>query len=63
MCNCMICPNCGAHEIDNCENQDKINVREWKWNIKPFKVNNDSHCLKCDCWFDINGKIVEGGKK
>ena len=50
-CGCLICPNCGAHEIVDCQNKDKIDPIEWRWNIRPYKVDEWSHCLKCDRWF------------
>jgi len=59
MCRCIICPNCDAHEIKDCENQDKIPIEEWHWQIKPFKVDDWSHCLKCDKWFNIAGEIED----
>ena len=55
-CGCMICPNCKAHEIKDCGNMKDTSL-DWEWQIRPFKVDNWSHCLKCNCWFDSNGKI------
>jgi len=48
MCRCIICPNCGAHELVDCA---EIDVDKWGYQIKAFKVDNHSHCLKCDTWF------------
>jgi len=47
-CNCLICPNCGAHEVENCQEKD---VSKWRFQIRAFKVDDKSHCLKCDTWF------------
>ena len=60
-CSCLICPNCGAHEIDHdwkpTTEKEKIMYPMGKFNIKAFKVDNESHCLKCECWFDLEGNI------
>ena len=58
-CECMICPNCGAHELQDCANKNNIPAKDWRWNIRPFKVDDWSHCLKCDKWFDINGNFED----
>ena len=50
-CHCIVCPYCGAHEIKNCEEKD---VDKWIWQIKAFKVDDSSHCLKCDKWFELD---------
>jgi len=51
-CGCLICPHCGAHELVDCHKKDEPgfwdNVR---FNIKAFRVDNQSHCLVCDSWF------------
>ena len=49
MCQCLICPNCGAHELENCSETD---IDKWRFQIKAFRVDNSSHCLKCDTWFE-----------
>lgn len=54
-CMCLICPNCGAHELQNCDEELTLNSL---WNIKAYKVDDCSHCLKCKCWFDTKGNIV-----
>lgn len=38
-CGCLMCPNCGAPEVDDCRKP----VDEWKWNIKAFRVDDWSH--------------------
>lgn len=43
----MQCPYCGALEVNNC----RLPIDEWRWQIRPFKVDNDSHCTVCDRWF------------
>lgn len=55
-CRCIICPNCGAHEIDHdwkpqTEEEKRIYIFGHRFNIRAFKVDNWSHCLKCDKWF------------
>ncbi|RKY40185.1 MAG: hypothetical protein DRP85_09070 [Candidatus Makaraimicrobium thalassicum] len=52
-CGCLVCPNCGASEVDDCRKP----VDEWKFQIKAFKVDDWSHCLVCGCWFDLEGNI------
>ena len=47
-CHCLICPYCGAHELENCQETD---VSKWRFQIKAFRVDNASHCLKCGRWF------------
>ncbi len=59
-CNCLICPKCGAHEIDHdwkptTEKEKKEYIFGKRFNIRAFKVDDSSHCLKCDCWFDLDG--------
>ncbi len=54
-CECIICPNCQAHELLNCH----IPSDEHRWQIRPFKVDNWSHCLICGCWFNLQG-VFEG---
>lgn len=66
-CTCLICPNCGAHEVDHdwkptTEEEKKTYIFGCRFNIRAFKVDDWSHCLQCDCWFDLKGNI-EGGKK
>ena len=60
-CGCLICPNCGAHEIDHdfepTTEEEKKNYPMGKWNIRAFKVDETSHCLKCNCWFDLDGSF------
>jgi hypothetical protein len=46
-CHCMVCPNCNATEVDDCRKP----VDDWKWQIKPFRVDNFSHCMICNAWF------------
>lgn len=46
-CHCMVCPHCGATEVDDCRKP----VDEWKSQIKPFRVDDQSHCMMCDRWF------------
>lgn len=48
-CRCLVCPKCGATEVDDCRKPSA----EWTWNIRPFAKDNLSHCLKCDSWFDV----------
>jgi len=55
-CGCMVCPNCGAHELQVC-NPPPENVHDWRFDIKGFKVDDWSHCLKCNCWFNPEGKV------
>ena len=66
-CSCIICPNCGAHELDHKwkpkTQEEKENYPMGKWNIRAFKVDNWSHCLECDCWFDMDGNIELPEKK
>jgi hypothetical protein len=40
----MECPTCGAQEIANPE----AAVTDWRWNIKPFRVDHWSKCLVCE---------------
>lgn len=47
-CNCLICPYCGAHELVDCTEKD---VNKWRFNIRAFRVDNYSHCIKCNRWF------------
>lgn len=49
------CPNCGATELTP-ESAGKP-VSEWQFQIKAFRVDDWSHCLKCDCWFDLAGNV------
>jgi len=53
-CGCLICPNCGQHEV-NCEEADIVKKRFY---IRAFKVDNDSHCLNCGAWFNLKGNYV-----
>ncbi len=48
-CKCMICPFCGATEVDDCRKPHD----QWVWQIRPFRVDDASHCLKCDQWFTL----------
>lgn len=50
-CICLICPKCGAHELQQCENPPE-NVHDWRFNISGYVVDRTSHCLVCDHWFD-----------
>lgn len=58
-CNGLVCPYCGAPEVVHPESAcpecggllNKGKILEGKWNIKPFKVDDYSHCLRCDKWF------------
>lgn len=57
-CGCLICPNCGAHEVDHdwkpqTEEEKKTYIFGCRFNIRAFKVDNSSHCLKCDKWFEV----------
>lgn len=61
-CGCIVCPNCGAHELLNCQFKDVLSAEKWRWQIRPFKVDNWSHCLVCGCWFNLEGK-VQGNRK
>lgn len=58
-CGCLICPKCGAHEIDHDwqpkTEEEKRMYPMGKWNIRAFKVDDSSHCLKCGCWFELDG--------
>lgn len=54
-CCCMICPNCGAHEIEDCQNNKDLTKA--KWNIGGYKVDDWSHCYKCGVWFNDAGQI------
>lgn len=46
-CACMVCPTCGATEIADCSKP----IDEWKWQIRPFRMDEMSHCLMCNNWF------------
>lgn len=50
-CNCLVCPHCGATEVDDCAKP----IESWKWFIRGYKVTDEhgdwSHCLKCGKWF------------
>jgi len=46
-CNCLVCSKCGAKEVEDCS----LPQNEWKWQIRAFKVDNYSHCMKCNNWF------------
>lgn len=59
-CICMICPNCGAHEIEDCQNIKDNDLIHAKWNISGYKVDDWSHCHKCNCWFNDAGLIQKG---
>ena len=61
-CGCIVCPNCGAHELLNCHLKAVLPVEKWRWQIRPFKVDDWSHCLVCSCWFNLEGKI-QGNRK
>jgi hypothetical protein len=50
-CECLQCPYCGATEVDDCRKPGS----EWKWQIRAFKIDNSSHCLICDNWFEVPG--------
>jgi hypothetical protein len=43
----MVCPHCGATEVVDCT----LPVKEWRFQIRAFRVDASSHCLKCDNWF------------
>ena len=53
----LICPHCGAKEVED----ETLPVKEWRFNIRAYKVCDDqgtwwSKCLKCieagkDGWF------------
>jgi len=47
------CPNCGAVEAY----EDATSPTGMRFNVRAFRVDDWSHCLKCDCWFDMNGNI------
>src|SRR5690606_20601686 len=47
------CPNCGAPEVANGD----APVAEWRFNIRAFRVDDWSECVKCGCWFDLAGNI------
>ena len=49
-CSCLICPHCGVHELVDCTEKD---VSKWRFNIKAFRIDDQSKCLKCDNWFKI----------
>jgi DNA-directed RNA polymerase subunit RPC12/RpoP len=44
------CPFCGAPEVENPEEKD---VHKWVWNIRAFRVDDSSECLRCGRWFSI----------
>lgn len=46
-CRCMVCPKCGAAEVDDCRKP----VQGWVWNIEPFAAGDMSHCKLCGEWF------------
>lgn len=55
------CPNCGAPEVDTSVTwKDREGKPYHPFLLRMFKVDNDSHCTRCGCWFDLDGKIVEG---
>jgi len=56
-CGCITCPNCGAHELLNCHLIGSIPSDNLRWQIRPFKVDNWSHCMICGCWFNSKGEI------
>ncbi len=56
----IVCPKCGATELSS-DSAGKP-ASEWKLQIKAFRVDDWSHCLMCDCWFNLAGAI-EGEKK
>ena len=61
-CVCMICPNCDAHEIEDCQNPDPDHLMGSVWQIQAYKVGDEknrswSHCVVCDCWFTDCGLI------
>lgn len=58
-CGCLICPNCGQHEV-NCKEQNQDKRRFF---IKAFKVDDSSHCLNCNSWFDSKGNFIRNSKQ
>lgn len=44
------CPDCGAYEVYK-PYSDPEDVSKWVWGIKPYRVDDASHCLNCDGWF------------
>ena len=51
-CGCIICPNCMAHELSECDNIDS------KWQIKGYRVDDWSKCSECNHWFDDYGEVT-----
>lgn len=51
------CPCCGTAEVED----NTLPVREWKWNIRPNKVENNgvwwSECLLCKVWFGSDDHV------
>ncbi len=46
-CKCLVCPNCKVTELEDCN----LPMSEWRCQIRAFKVDGLSHCLKCNNWF------------
>lgn len=53
------CPNCGAPEVDKTVTWTQEGESYHPFLLRMFKVNNDSNCTRCGCWFDEQGFIVE----
>ena len=50
-CCCLICPNCGAHEVAEFRKGKKGNPVPNLFNIRAFRVDDSSECLSCGSWF------------
>jgi len=60
-CKNLICPFCGVPEVEGPEGQrcelcggyvdGPQPISECKWNIRAFKVDDFSHCTRCNQWF------------
>lgn len=60
-CNCLICPNCGAHEV----RERTESGRTKTINIRAYKVANWSQCLVCAGYYDEQPRkagYVDDGK-